>query len=676
MSILYSSNSSFRNYLYTCAVDSNKSPEILNSIDLYGYYLTKPRDVLDIFSPTEKADGFANYFVNQWNSNDQYNFLYSQVSDSTQRYITNNQADFINFIYTNNNELFGQLYTAIFNEDYNPDHDETNIQRLANEASNSDIIDFVITGYHQGAYYSDMVNLFMSSNDYLPNLRDWLGTRDSLDDIIQINFSNSVIYNTLQNTMYSPNLRTRMNSEFGANTILSWAKTNEANDFTKFASSALPSRPAIWQNANLPNPPQNYYNARQSNYVATPMENYFTNININYGQNAYDNIILAYDSVSTTYLDSFTLNEWVLYGSARLGVYSNKKTLAIIKFDANLNNGEFSESSISYIYLANPSYNLWFYEKGVRNYELSNHLGNVLAVISDKRIPICVADTLNHYIADVISMTDYSAFGAPLAGRSFNGGKYRYGFNGKEKDDEVVGAGNCIAYELRIYDPRLGRFNSIDPRQREYPWQSTYAYFKNSPISTVDFKGGGGPFDPKAGGEEDISGTPEALGTPVAPVTPEPEKKSVKDLALSPQGKAFIASWEQGPKGGPALSLYDDANPKATYKEGDPAVGFLTIGYGHKVLPGEDFSKGITQDQADALLSTDIQIKAINPILKNVTAEMTQQQFDALVSYVFNTGSLRKTQLLEKLNNGDYENAVNEMDINTSQGVFMQGLEN
>lgn len=33
---------------------------------------------------------------------------------------------------------------------------------------------------------------------------------------------------------------------------------------------------------------------------------------------------------------------------------------------------------------------------------------------------------------------------------------------------------------------------SPDPRETEYPWQSTYAYFKNSPISTVDYLGGGG----------------------------------------------------------------------------------------------------------------------------------------------------------------------------------------
>jgi len=39
------------------------------------------------------------------------------------------------------------------------------------------------------------------------------------------------------------------------------------------------------------------------------------------------------------------------------------------------------------------------------------------------------------------------------------GGLYRYGFNGKEKDGEVV----QYDYGFRIYDPRLVRFKSVDP---------------------------------------------------------------------------------------------------------------------------------------------------------------------------------------------------------------------
>ncbi len=40
---------------------------------------------------------------------------------------------------------------------------------------------------------------------------------------------------------------------------------------------------------------------------------------------------------------------------------------------------------------------------------------------------------------------------------------YRYGFNGKEKDNEAKGEGNQYDYGFRVYDPRLGRFLSEDP---------------------------------------------------------------------------------------------------------------------------------------------------------------------------------------------------------------------
>jgi RHS repeat-associated protein len=57
---------------------------------------------------------------------------------------------------------------------------------------------------------------------------------------------------------------------------------------------------------------------------------------------------------------------------------------------------------------------------------------------------------------------------------SLNGG-YRYGFNGKGNDNEVKGIGNQQDYGMRIYDPRLGRFLSVDPLDnhdwhREYQW--------------------------------------------------------------------------------------------------------------------------------------------------------------------------------------------------------------
>jgi RHS repeat-associated protein len=77
-----------------------------------------------------------------------------------------------------------------------------------------------------------------------------------------------------------------------------------------------------------------------------------------------------------------------------------------------------------------------------------------------------------------------------MPGRSYSGtGAYRYGFNGKEKDPEVKGMGAQYDYGFRIYDPRLGRFLSVDPLTQSYPWYTPYQFAGNMPIWAIDLDG-------------------------------------------------------------------------------------------------------------------------------------------------------------------------------------------
>ena len=66
---------------------------------------------------------------------------------------------------------------------------------------------------------------------------------------------------------------------------------------------------------------------------------------------------------------------------------------------------------------------------------------------------------------------------------------YLWGFNGMEKDDEVKGEGNSLSFKFRIYDPRLGKFLSIDPLFASYPWNSPYAFAENDVIRAIDLEG-------------------------------------------------------------------------------------------------------------------------------------------------------------------------------------------
>jgi len=70
--------------------------------------------------------------------------------------------------------------------------------------------------------------------------------------------------------------------------------------------------------------------------------------------------------------------------------------------------------------------------------------------------------------------------------------------------------------------------------------------------------------------------------------------------------------------------------------------GSDTIGYGHKIQKGEDFSKGITDAQAESLLKTDL-AKAKQQVYKELgSIKLTPQQEEMFVDFVFNMGTLKK----------------------------------
>ena len=68
----------------------------------------------------------------------------------------------------------------------------------------------------------------------------------------------------------------------------------------------------------------------------------------------------------------------------------------------------------------------------------------------------------------------------------FSASQYRYGFNGKEKLDEIKGDGNSLDFGARIYDPRIGKWLSTDPLQIKYPNITPYAAFNDNPIYFKD----------------------------------------------------------------------------------------------------------------------------------------------------------------------------------------------
>lgn len=100
-----------------------------------------------------------------------------------------------------------------------------------------------------------------------------------------------------------------------------------------------------------------------------------------------------------------------------------------------------------------------------------------------------------------------------------------------------------------------------------------------------------------------------------------------------------------------------------------PDAGGYSIGYGH-YLGTSPNPATCTQEQATAWLADDAQ-NAANAVNKFVTVPLTQNQFDALVSFAYNVGvdAFRKSTLVKKLNLGDTHSAAAEF----NRWIYSQG---
>jgi RHS repeat-associated protein len=191
-----------------------------------------------------------------------------------------------------------------------------------------------------------------------------------------------------------------------------------------------------------------------------------------YVRDAQGNVMSVYtQGNSAVNSGALTQTEAHLYGSSRLGL-----------LDLSVNCGTS---------LTQPG--LRSLVRGNKLFELTNHLGNVLETISDKKVQHTSDNsTVDYYLADVINANDYYSFGMGMPVRTFNAStaaNYRYGFNGKEQDPEVKGAGDQYDYGMRMYDPRVGRFLSVDPLTPKYAYYTPYQFAGNTPIWASDLDG-------------------------------------------------------------------------------------------------------------------------------------------------------------------------------------------
>jgi RHS repeat-associated protein len=187
-----------------------------------------------------------------------------------------------------------------------------------------------------------------------------------------------------------------------------------------------------------------------------------------YSYDANGQVMALYEVQMSSTENTARISEQHIYGASRLGM---------VKQDALLyeNGNELEEQGEIVVNIL-----------GAKRYEITNYLGNVNAVITDRKVYAAPSNTIAIYEAVVVLKADYYPFGMTMPGRHESGEGYRFGYQGSEVDIEVKGEGNSYTTEFRQLDPRLGRWLSVDPLAAKYTDLSPYNFVGNMPIIAID----------------------------------------------------------------------------------------------------------------------------------------------------------------------------------------------
>jgi RHS repeat-associated protein len=194
-----------------------------------------------------------------------------------------------------------------------------------------------------------------------------------------------------------------------------------------------------------------------------------------YTRDAQGNVMSVYEAGKSTLNGGhLTQTELHLYGSSRLGLL--RRSLMVDSVPA----GPDPYKITMPIFGEGDSIP---FARGNKLFELSNHLGNVLVTVNDKKLGVSSNNsTIDYFNPQVVSAQDYYPFGMLQVGRSVNVSGYRYGFNGQERSTELND--NSYTAEFWEYDSRIGRRWNLDPVVKIH--ESPYASFANNPIWFTD----------------------------------------------------------------------------------------------------------------------------------------------------------------------------------------------
>ncbi|MCB0737539.1 MAG: hypothetical protein KDC92_08500 [Bacteroidetes bacterium] len=421
------------------------------------------------------------------------------------------------------------LVDALFNEGY---EDQFLEYLLAND-NNNDFLDCYTTGEIDDLWNNlvvpptssfdkaDRISDLMTLVD--PNeLRTWLLDLMGLMSTTKGHLKNCAANGLLESALHYPTFTAESNV-LGA--VANYMSASDLASFFTTGTDPLSYRPfmllknggnhAYILNVIQQNDPNNFIEKAVSadisvattnnvlkNYLAFKTDDYINAISAYFGKSVAQRVFNALLG-QFKYTRKLVAQEYNIYGSSRVGIKKDTSQLLCQKFEGaqidSAGHFDLANSLITYereLEIDTTSTNRIL---AFKHYELSNHLGNVLATILDRRT---IHDVDTGYVggdsvfialwdADIINAQDYYPFGMLLPNRVYQAdstgtGYYRYGFGNHERIDEVYSSGNAVDMGDRWLYTRLGRTTKTDAKAHLFTAISSYSYANNNPILFID----------------------------------------------------------------------------------------------------------------------------------------------------------------------------------------------
>jgi hypothetical protein len=349
-------------------------------------------------------------------------------------------------------------------------------ERISYDA-NGNILKFLRNGNITTRPLMDSLSYkYNTGNNQLNWVRDSVAAVAYTDDIDNNQSANNYLYDAIGNLVRdsSENIRLSVGgikwNVYGKIAEINKVDSNAANPYNKGRIKRI-----------------TYTYDAAGNRISKKVEKYPSSYTTDYTwyvRDASGNVMSTYTySVVGTSLTTGNLiqNEVYLYGSSRLGSLTVNRNVEVTK----------QTTDTTYTMPSGITGGLKVpFVTGLKQYELSNHLGNVLVTVSDKKIGHDAGGgIIDYYTADVITANDFYSFGMVEPGRKFVKGssKYRYSINGQEKETELNE--NITTAEYWEYDSRIGRRLNVEPEIKKYQGFSGYLTFRNNPILYSDTDG-------------------------------------------------------------------------------------------------------------------------------------------------------------------------------------------